>query len=126
MEITGIETPDAPTPGGHSSQATAYGGLVFVSGQLSIDPETGERKTGSIEERTEQALANVGAILRAAGSDWGRVLKVTVYVAATGLWGAVNAVYARVLGEHRPARAIIPSGTLHHGFLIEIAGELGR
>jgi 2-iminobutanoate/2-iminopropanoate deaminase len=120
MEITRIETPNAPAPGGHYAQATAYGGLVFVSGQLSIDPATGERKTGPIEEQTELALANVGAILRAANSDWGRVLKVTVYVADIELWGAVNAVYARVLGEHRPARAVIPTGALHHGFLIEI------
>jgi len=120
MDIKRIQTPDAPTPAGHYSQATVYNGLVFVAGQLSIDPATGERKLGSIEEQTEQALKNVHAILQAAGSDWGRVLKMNVSIADMGLWEAVNKVYSRVLGEHRPARAIIPTGPLHHGFLIEI------
>ena len=120
MEITPVHTQDAPTPGGHYSQAVVYNGLVFVSGQLSIDPQTGEKRLGSIEEQTEQALKNVAAILKAAGSDLSRVLKMTVYISDIGLWGRVNEVYARVLGEHRPARAVIPVGELHYGFLIEI------
>ena len=120
MEITHVQTQDAPTPGGHYSQAVVYNGLVFVAGQLSIDPRTGEKMLGPIEEQTEQALKNVGAILKAAGSDLSRVLKMTVYVSDMGLWGRVNEVYARVLGEHRPARAVIPTGELHYGFLIEI------
>ena len=120
MDIKRITTKNAPTPAGHYSQATVYNGLVFVAGQLSIDPATGAHKTGTIEEQTEQALNNVHAILKAAGSDWSRVLKMTVYVADINLWDAVNKVYARILGEHRPARAVIPTGALHHGFLIEI------
>jgi 2-iminobutanoate/2-iminopropanoate deaminase len=119
MEIQRINTPDAPQPAGHYSQATLYNGLVFVAGQLSIDP-TGEKKLGPIEEQTEQALKNVHAILKAAGSDWDRVLKMTVFVADINLWDAVNKVYSRILGENRPARAIIPCGELHYGFLIEI------
>src|SRR5919199_1462720 len=120
MDIKRINTPNAPTPAGHYSQATVYNGLVFVAGQLSIDPATGEHKTGTIEEQTELALSNVHAILQAAGSDWSQVLKVNISVADINLWEAVNKVYARVLGEHRPARATIPTGPLHHGFLIEI------
>ena len=120
MEIQRINTPDAPQPGGHYSQATIYNGLVFVAGQLSIDAATGEKKLGPIEEQTEQALNNVHAILKAAGSDWDRVLKMTVFVADINLWDAVNKVYSRILGENRPARAIIPCGQLHYGFLIEI------
>ena len=120
MEIKRITTANAPKPAGHYSQATVHNGLVFVAGQLSIDPATGAQKSGPIEEQTEQALNNVLAILQAAGSDWSRVLKMTVYVADINLWDAVNRVYSRVLGEHRPARAIIPTGALHHGFLIEI------
>jgi 2-iminobutanoate/2-iminopropanoate deaminase len=120
MDIKRIQTPKAPTPAGHYSQATVYNGLVFVAGQLSIDPATGQYKLGSIEEQTEQALNNVHAILQAAGSDWSRVLKMTVYVADINLWEAVNKVYSRILGEHRPARAVIPTGPLHQGFLIEI------
>ena len=120
MEIKRINTPNAPKAAGHYSQATVYNGLVFVAGQLSIDPATGAHKFGSIEEQTEQALNNVHAILLAAGSDWDRVLKMTVYVADINLWEAVNKVYARILGEHRPARAVIPVGPLHYEFLIEI------
>ncbi len=120
MEIKRINTQNAPQPGGHYSQATVYNGLVFVAGQLSIDPKTGAKRLGSIEEQTEQALSNVLEILRAAGSDWSRVLKMTVYVSDINLWDAVNKVYASVLGEHRPARAVIPTGDLHYGFLIEI------
>ena len=120
MEITYVHTQDAPAPVGHYSQAVVYDGLVYVAGQLAIDPQTGERRLGSVEEQTEQALRNVGAILKAAGSDLSRVLKMTVYISDIGLWGRVNEVYARVLGEHRPARAVIPTKELHHGFLIEI------
>jgi 2-iminobutanoate/2-iminopropanoate deaminase len=120
MEIRRIETTGAPMPGGHYSQAVVHNGLVFVSGQLSIDPETLEKKLGSIEEQTEQALRNVAGILKAANSDLGRVLKMTVYVADIGLWSAVNTVYARFMGKHRPARAVVPTGELHYGFLIEI------
>lgn len=120
MDIKRINTPNAPKSAGHYSQATVYNGLVFVAGQLSIDPATGAQKIGTIEEQTEQALANVHAILQAAGSDWDRVLKINISVADINLWEAVNKVYARVLGEHRPARAVIPTGPLHYGFLIEI------
>jgi 2-iminobutanoate/2-iminopropanoate deaminase len=120
MNITPVHTQDAPAPAGHYSQAVVYNGLVFVAGQLAIDPQTGEKRLGSIEEQTEQALKNVGAILKAADSDLSRVLKMTVYISDMGLWGRVNEVYARMLGDHRPARAVIPTGELHHGFLIEI------
>lgn len=119
MEIKRINTPNAPQPAGHYSQATVHNGLVFVAGQLGIDP-SGEKKLSSIEEQTEQALNNIHAILKAAGSDWDRVLKMNVSLTDINLWDAVNKVYARVLGESRPARAIIPCGRLHHGFLIEI------
>jgi 2-iminobutanoate/2-iminopropanoate deaminase len=120
MSIQFIKTSNAPTPAGHYSQAVVHNGLVFVSGQLSIDPRTGEKLLGSIEEQTEQTLKNIVAIVHAANSDLSRILKMTVYVADINLWSAVNTVYARFMGEHRPARAVIPTGELHHGFLIEI------
>jgi 2-iminobutanoate/2-iminopropanoate deaminase len=120
MTIKRINTEDAPPPGGHYSQAVVHNGLVFVSGQLSIDPQTGEKILGSIEEQTEQTLKNVEAILKASNSDLSRVLKMTVYVADINLWSAVNTVYAKFMGEHRPARAVVPTGELHYGFLIEI------
>jgi 2-iminobutanoate/2-iminopropanoate deaminase len=105
---------------GHYSQAIVHNGLVFVSGQISIDPKSGEKKPGSIEEQTEQTLNNVAEILKAANSDLSQVLKMTVYVADIELWSAVNTVYAKFMGDHRPARAVIPTGRLHYGFLIEI------
>jgi len=120
MTIRTVLTENAPVPAGHYSQAVVYNGLVFVAGQLAIDPHSGEKKLGSIEEQTEQALKNVGEILKAAGSDLNLVLKMTVFVTDIELWERVNEVYARVMGEHRPARAVIPVRDLHHGFLIEI------
>jgi 2-iminobutanoate/2-iminopropanoate deaminase len=120
MEIKSVETTNAPRAGGHYSQAVVHNGVVYVSGQLPINPETGERLLGPVEEQTEQALRNVSEILRAAGSGLDRVLKMTVYVSDIELWSRVNAVYERVLGAHRPARAVIPTGELHYGFKIEI------
>jgi len=115
-----ISTPDAPIPAGHYSQAVVHGGFVFVAGQLPIDPSDPSREPGPIEDQTAQALANVGAILGAAGTSLDRVVQMTVYVSDVSLWGKVNAVYSRVMGNHRPARAIVPSGELRHGMLIEI------
>ena len=120
MEIRTVFTEEAPKPGGHYSQAVVHNGLVFVAGQLPIDPKTGEKLTGSIEQQTEQCLMNVAAILKASGSDLSRVLRMTIYVSDMEHWPAVNTVYARVMGEHRPARAIVPVKELHYGFKIEI------
>lgn len=75
---------------------------------------------GSIEEQTERALRNVEAILEAAGSSLSQVLKTTVYISDIALWDRVNAVYARFFGNHRPARAVVPTRELHFGFQIEI------
>ena len=115
-----VSTPHAPRPAGHYAQAIAHNGLLYVSGQLPVDPESGEKRVGSIEEQTEQALRNVAAILEAAGSDLNHVLKTTVYVSDISLWGRVNAVYAATFGDHRPARAVVPTRELHYGFQVEI------
>ncbi len=115
-----ISTKDAPRPAGHYSQALAHEGLLFISGQLPIDPANGEKKTGDIEEQAEQALKNVGAILNAAGSSKEDVLKVTVYISDITLWDRVNTVYGRFFAEHRPARAVVPTRDLHFGFKVEI------
>lgn len=120
MDINAVLTANAPAPGGHYSQAIVHNGLIYVAGQLPIDPVTGEKLLGSIEEQTERTLRNIEAILTAANSDWSRVLKMTVYVSDISQWGAVNAVYARILGEHKPARAIVPVKELHYGFMVEI------
>jgi 2-iminobutanoate/2-iminopropanoate deaminase len=115
-----ISTRNAPTPAGHYSQAVVQGDLVFVSGQLPIDPVSGEKKTGPIEEQTEQTLQNLAEILEAANSGIDQVLKVTIYLSNIELWNRVNAVYAKFFGEHKPARAVVPTRELHYGFQIEI------
>ena len=115
-----IFTNDAPTPAGHYSQAIVHGGLVYVSGQLAIDPQTEKPRSGTIEEQTELALRNLAAILEAAGSGIEHVIKTTVYVSNIDLWGRVNQTYAAFFGEHRPARAVVPSRDLHFGCLVEI------
>ena len=115
-----IKTDKAPLPGGHYSQAMVHNGLVYVSGQLPIDPQTGEKQTGAIEDQTRLVLQNLSAILDASGSSLKEVLKVTVYVADISLWGKVNEVYAEIFGDHRPARAIVPTRDLHFGFMIEV------
>ena len=114
-------TAPAPKTGGHYSPAVVHGGLVFVSGQLPIDPQSGRKLIDApVEAQVLQALQNLAAILEANGSRLDRVLKVTVYVSDIALWDRVNAVYAKFFGAHRPARAVVPTGPLHFGFLIEI------
>jgi len=115
-----ISTPNAPKPAGHYSQAIVHNDLIFVAGQLPINPETGEKRLGSIEEQTEQALRNIAEILEAANSDLNHVLKTTVYVSDMALWSRVNSVYAKIFGEHRPTRTVVPVKDLHYGFQVEI------
>jgi len=116
-----IETDDAPRAGGHYAQAIAHGGLVYVSGQLPLDPATGEVVgEGDIAAQTERTLRNVEAILIAADSGLDRVVQMTIYITGRALWAQVNAVYARILGDHRPARAVIPVPEIKPGCMIEI------
>ena len=115
-----IDTRDAPTAAGHYSQAIVHNGVVYVAGQLPIDPKDKNRPVGSIEEQTERTLRNVEAILVAAGSGLDRVLQMTIYISDIELWGGVNTAYARVMGSHKPARAVVPVNDLHYGYQIEI------
>jgi len=115
-----IETDTAPRPAGHYSQGIAHGGVLYVAGQLPLDPRTGEVVGGDIEEQTERALRNVEAILQAGGSGLGQLLSATLYITDRTLWAGCNAAFARVLGQHRPARAIVPVPELRHGCLVEI------
>jgi len=115
-----ITTSAAPAAAGHYSQGIVHGGLVYVAGQLPLIPGSAEHVVGSIEEQTEQVLRNVGAVLEAAGSSLSRALQMTIYVSDISLWGRVNATYARIMGTHKPARAVVPVNTLHHGYQIEV------
>ncbi len=118
--INKIQPENLPEPKGHYSPAVEFNGLIFVSGQLPINHATGEVETGDIEKQTELALQNVEAILLVANSDLNHVLQMTIYISEMELWDKVNEVYARILGEHKPARAIVPVKDLHFGTKIEI------
>lgn len=115
-----IQPENQPHPKGHYSPGIEHNGLIYVSGQLPMSLDTREPFTGDIDAQTELALRNVEAVLQAAGSDLGHVLQFTIYVSDMELWGAVNAAYARVMGDHRPARAIVPVKDLHFDTKIEI------
>jgi len=115
-----IQTSHAPEPAGHYSQAVVHQGLVFVSGQLPKDPDTGAVVQGSIGDQTRMVLKNLEAILKTAGSDIDHLLKVSIYVSNISLWSQVNTIYQEFMGEHKPARIVVPSRDLHHGALIEL------
>ena len=104
---------------GHYSQAVISGGLIFVSGQLPMDPVTGKVKD-SIQEQAVQVLDNLQNILEAAGASLRNVVKVTGYISDVSLWGEVNEVYAERFGDHRPARAVVPCRELPRGCLVEL------
>lgn len=114
-----VTTIEAPAPAGHYSQAVVHAGLVYVSGMLPITPG-GEKVIGSMAEQTTQVLANVDAVLRAAGSSRSKVLKATVYVSDIAHWDEVNRVFGEFFGDHRPARAVVPTRDLHFGLGIEM------
>jgi 2-iminobutanoate/2-iminopropanoate deaminase len=111
---------NAPKPAGHYSQAVKHNGLMFISAQLPIDPGTGEKKTGTIEEQTLQVLENIEAILAEADLTRENIIKTTVYISEISLWSRVNAVYSNFFGDHKPARAVVPTRSFNYGFLIEI------
>ena len=115
-----IHTNKAAEPLGHYSQAMVHDGLVYVSGQLPIDPDNTDLFIETVEEQTLQTLKNVQAVLEAANSDKSLVLKSTVYITDISIWAQVNQVYADFFGDHKPARAAVPTKHLPKGYLIEI------
>ena len=120
-EKQAIRTDAAPAPfqGAPYSQAIAAGGFVFVSGQVGIRPGETQVVSDSVEEQTEQAFANLGAILSAAGSGLDRLVKTTVYLASLGDYGAMNEVYRRHVSAPVPARATV-GAELPANCLVEI------
>ena len=120
MNIQTLSPDTLAPPGGHYSHAVVAGGMVFVSGQLPITTSGQRLNDQPFEVQARQVLHNVEAALTAAGSDKTRLVQLRVYVTDIALWPAFNALYAAWIGEHRPARAVVPVPQLHHGFLIEI------
>jgi 2-iminobutanoate/2-iminopropanoate deaminase len=116
-----VHSENAPAPVGPYSQAVAHAGLVFASGQIPLDPRTGKLVPGEIEAQTERVIANLAAVLEAAGSSLARVVKTTVYVTDLALFARINAVYARhFTGRVPPARATVQVAALPLGAAIEI------
>lgn len=114
-----IETKNAPGAIGPYSQAVGYAGLVFVSGQLPIEPKTGEIAAG-IEAQTRQVLENVKGVLEAAGSSTEKVLKTTIYLKDMSQFGQVNAIYGEYFQDKAPARACIEVARLPKDVEIEM------
>ena len=115
-----VVTNQAPRPIGPYSQGVIAGGLLFVSGQIPLDPSSGDPIAGDIEAQTEQVLKNVLAILKEAKMGPENVVKTTVYLADIGDFPRMNEVYARYLGKEPPARSTIQAGALPKGARIEI------
>ena len=114
-----IKTAHAPTPLGPYSQGIRSGNLVFVAGQVGIDPSSGDVVSGGVVEQGAQTLENVKAILAEAGATMDDVVKVTVHVADIATFGEFNGVYERYFAEPRPVRTTVESG-IPGGFLVEI------
>ena len=119
-EIGIVSTDDAPAAIGPYSQAVTVDGWVFCSGQIPLDPRSGELVTGDVAQQTERVFLNLAAVLEAAGSSLGGVVKTTVFLADMGDFQAMNAVYASHFGEHRPARATVEAGGLPKNVAVEI------
>lgn len=114
-----IEHESIPRPAGHYSPIVEHAGVLYVSGQLPMDPETKDVPDG-IEAQSRLALENMDRLLRAAGVDRTHLIQVRVYVSDVEYWGPFNEVYSKFMGEHRPARVVVPTGPLHHGCFVEI------
>jgi 2-iminobutanoate/2-iminopropanoate deaminase len=115
-----VSTPDAPAAIGPYSQAIVAGGMVFTAGQIALVPATMELIDGDVAAQTEQVFANLTAVLTAAGSGLDRVVKATVYLADMADFPAMNEVYARAFGSHRPARSTVAARTLPKNARVEI------
>ena len=120
MPIGFVSTDAAPKAIGPYSQAVTAGDLIFTAGQIALDPATMEISAEGIAEQTEQVLSNLDAVLRAAGSDLSRVVKTTVFLQTMGDFAAMNEVYARRFGSHRPARSTVAAAGLPRNVLVEI------
>ena len=115
-----IHTPDAPEAIGPYSQAVVVDEWVFASGQIPIDPATGELIDGDVAAQTHQVLSNLAAVLREANSSLSNVVKTTVYLADMGTFAEMNGVYAEQFGDHRPARATVQAAGLPKAVDVEI------
>lgn len=120
MSVRRISTGEAPKAIGPYSQGVVANGLLFTAGQVAIDPQTGQMVEGDFAKQTERVLANLTAVLEAAGATWSDVIKTTVYLHDMADFATFNDLYGRTLGEARPARTTIQAAGLPRGALVEI------
>lgn len=118
--IDAVNSPQAPKVYGPYSQAIVAGDLVFASGQLPLDPTSMEIVPGGIAEQAVQVLSNLKAVLQAAGADFDRVVKVTLYLVDLGDFNAFNEAYGKAFGNSRPARSTVEVAKLPRGARVEI------
>lgn len=119
-ELKPVHTDHAPKAIGPYSQAIVTDGWVYCSGQIPLDPATGAQVEGDVAAQTEQVLTNLRHVLEAAGASLSSVVKTTVFLADMGDFAAMNEVYARHFGDHRPARAAVQAAALPKGVDVEI------
>jgi 2-iminobutanoate/2-iminopropanoate deaminase len=115
-----VSTKEAPQAIGPYSQAIKSGGFVFSSGQIAIDPSTGNVIEGDVAAQTERVMKNLEAVLKAAGTGMHRVVKTTVFLKSMGDFATMNEIYGRHFGGHRPARSTVEVAGLPKNVLVEI------
>ena len=120
MPLRAIRTDRAPAAIGPYSQAVVAHGFLFTAGQIALDPATGEIVEGDVTAQTQRVLTNLEAILAAAGATWADVVKTTVFLQDMADFPRVNEVYARAIGEARPARSTVQVAGLPRNVLVEI------
>lgn len=119
-DIHAVHTDSAPAAIGPYSQAVTVDGWLFASGQIPLDPATGELVTGSVADQTDQVFKNLAAVLAEGGTSLSSVVKTTVYLVDMGTFAEMNEVYGRHFGDHRPARATVAVAALPKGVDVEI------
>ncbi|MEO8449750.1 MAG: RidA family protein [Gemmatimonadota bacterium] len=120
MMIEFVSTTGAPKAIGPYSQATIAGNLVYTAGQIALDPVSMQIVGGGVGDQTEQVMKNLDAVLKAAGTDLSKTVKTTVFLTDMADFAAMNEVYARAFGDHRPARSTVAVVGLPRGVKVEI------
>lgn len=120
MELRTVQTPAAPAAIGPYSQAVVVGGMVYTAGQIPLDPSTMQVVGSTIEEQTARVLENLSAVLEAAGASLATVVRTTVFLQDMGEFAAMNDVYARWFGAHKPARSTVQAARLPRDVKVEI------
>ena len=120
MSIRTVQSDNAPAAIGPYSQGVVAGGFLYTAGQIALDPATGQIVVGDVAAQTERVLTNLAAILASGGCSWRHVVKTTVYLHDMADFPRVNEIYARTLGDARPARSTVQVSALPRGALVEI------